>query len=523
VVPFDDSAAAGFYSQLTGVLAGFAFAGLIFMLTKRQDPEEPQGEQANGALLLLLASFLGLTVTSLAYAVIGGEKSGAAGVEHVFAGLGFAASAVALLLAVLELVGLLAAALEPVIWFIVVRLVPIVGVLYVVAGAFATGARQYLTLVSVLSVVALGLPFSGWWSTKGRPHAPADLAYCQRVTWWVMGISLVQSILVPTISAFAGLGFIMPAWIVVFPLCGTGIAALVLTTTYGRTSEAEAGLSHSSQDSRSEPDKAVAPDAVAAKSVPPSADGARRPVIEPEIDAHLLAAQARDIFPAGYQTSVSVIQGVALSFLVAATLQANESGEELAALLLRATMTLLGITLVAYGYLWFTAIIRWPVTWLDIAVPYALGISEIFVANSVADESKWWVALAVFGSMGSLAYLNTRLHVGRIRFGRAAEQGGARDVMQRLLASLVLATAGVAAVSLGLLWLTVDDRADWLQYAGPAGLCVAALGIAARTQQGLHDFFEACGVERPGWLGSPARRMANRTFGPLPGPEAAEH
>ncbi len=92
----DNAMVAGFYSQLTGVLAGFSFAGLVLVVTARIDasgqPVQPPVHAATDATIaLLFSSFVGLVLSSLSYAVIAGETHGSAAtsLSHVVAGLGF--------------------------------------------------------------------------------------------------------------------------------------------------------------------------------------------------------------------------------------------------------------------------------------------------------------------------------------------------------------------------------------------------------------------------------------------------
>lgn len=228
-----------------------------------------------------------------------------------------------------------------------------------------------------------------------------------------------------------------------------------------------------------------------------------RPTVEPDIDAELLVQQAREIFPAGYQTSVSVIQGVALYFLTSTTFSVHVGGWQHAALLLRAAMSLFGIVHVSFGYLWFTAMVRWSVTWVDIAIPYVLGVAEIYMAYRVDSENMWWWALLVFVIVGGLAYGNTRLHVSNLRFAPNAED--ARIEIRQLLDRMISAAAIFAAVVLVFILIAKAYNATWLLHWGTCALLPLALVIALVAQHGLHDVFKAAGVERPGWLGSTHR------------------
>lgn len=81
---------AGFYSQLAGVLAGFAFAGLITLIASQL----VSGSVADITLRSyrpLIGAFLGLVATSLNYAIVAGEDRDTPRLAEleVTAGLGF--------------------------------------------------------------------------------------------------------------------------------------------------------------------------------------------------------------------------------------------------------------------------------------------------------------------------------------------------------------------------------------------------------------------------------------------------
>jgi hypothetical protein len=84
------SATAGLYSTLAGVLAGFAFTALILLLTPRLS-SQPVTDTFGDAIRILITAFLALVLTSLNYAVLGGEQQSSyrATVEESVAGVGF--------------------------------------------------------------------------------------------------------------------------------------------------------------------------------------------------------------------------------------------------------------------------------------------------------------------------------------------------------------------------------------------------------------------------------------------------
>ncbi|WP_086672935.1 hypothetical protein [Amycolatopsis pretoriensis] len=95
---------AGFYSQLAGVLAGFAFAGLITLIASQL----VSGSVADITLRSyrpLIGAFLGLVATSLNYAIVAGEDRDTPRLAEleVTAGLGFCVAALMVLYSILVL------------------------------------------------------------------------------------------------------------------------------------------------------------------------------------------------------------------------------------------------------------------------------------------------------------------------------------------------------------------------------------------------------------------------------------
>lgn len=92
VSTFEITTIAASLSQLAGLLAGFAFSGLVFLVSTRIKVPDPQDAFAP-AVWTLITAFLGLVLSSLGYAALTGEPSEAhtrsADTEPVV-GVGFA-------------------------------------------------------------------------------------------------------------------------------------------------------------------------------------------------------------------------------------------------------------------------------------------------------------------------------------------------------------------------------------------------------------------------------------------------
>ncbi|WP_409496107.1 hypothetical protein [Amycolatopsis sp. cmx-11-12] len=96
---------ASLYSQLAGVLSGFAFTGLLLLLTARLSPAGSSTHETTPLVpptRFLIVSFVGLLISSLTYAALAGDvpKSRRLASLELVAGLGFAASGLLLFYAI---------------------------------------------------------------------------------------------------------------------------------------------------------------------------------------------------------------------------------------------------------------------------------------------------------------------------------------------------------------------------------------------------------------------------------------
>jgi hypothetical protein len=90
---FNIAVTSGYYAQMTGLLAGFAFTAMVVLLTPVQVGERASGGKAkdNGVLLALFTAFVCLVITTLTYSVLAGETAarGRAATEELTDGLPF--------------------------------------------------------------------------------------------------------------------------------------------------------------------------------------------------------------------------------------------------------------------------------------------------------------------------------------------------------------------------------------------------------------------------------------------------
>lgn len=111
---FDVAVTAGALSTLAGVLAGFGFFAVIFVLTNanaaRPAPPAPEHARLDQALLALFCATFGLAITAIEYAILAGEQNvglpyGRAASEELMADISLSLSIFLLAAGMLVLVG----------------------------------------------------------------------------------------------------------------------------------------------------------------------------------------------------------------------------------------------------------------------------------------------------------------------------------------------------------------------------------------------------------------------------------
>lgn len=546
-IDVDEAQIASLYSQLTGVLAGFSFAGLLLLVTRRIDrpkglalaqptplaqPEVTPGserpsagpvsvtgsdeagriaeheDRLERALILLLASFIGLSLASLAYAVIGGETSGRRpAIEHTLAGVGFGASALVLFSALVEILGSVAPLAGKFARPIVYRWAPILIIVYIITGAYDAALRvgtwaespffrAGLVVALVVPIVTL-LAAESVVTQRDGPSKGAPPKTYARMAQVAILLTLVASLSVPIISALFAPPETTPFWPV--------WVALALATV-GASAFVWFGAVIQPHISRQDLSSGIPVDAPPSAQVPlgpkdtvDSTSRKRQKVVEP-ISREILRSRSLDLFPQGYQTTISIVQGVALAALADRTINALQEPEpRTVEVLLQSAFTLVSIILVSYGYLWFSVLMRWVMTFRDIAVPFALGMGEIVAALLVGHPVAWWGAIAAFAALACLAYGNTWDRLDSDAFG---ERDDARErepglVVRQLLIRLMACCLAVAGVASG---VAVAVYHEWhpgvLAVAGPLLLGIPAALVIWMSEREIGRVFRAYLLDR---------------------------
>lgn len=197
---FDVSKAANMYSQLAGVLAGFAFAAIMLLLSRQHRRESPSPaneatEHQEDTLFAtaLACAFLGLVASSALYAVLSAEVGcglvqGRAASSMVLAGVAFAFSIYTLFFAAVQLVS--AVSLGAHFRFIVSVVAPPIFILFVVASlpdlALASAAPPDV------NISADRERFVPQWSDSGESFWNAS----KEASMWIPGAMLISCLAV---------------------------------------------------------------------------------------------------------------------------------------------------------------------------------------------------------------------------------------------------------------------------------------------------------------------------------------
>lgn len=172
-------------------------------------------------------------------------------------------------------------------------------------------------------------------------------------------------------------------------------------------------------------------------------------VIEP-LDKAVLLRRTVEVFPAGYLTFLSIIQGVALGITVTQAVSVQSLPGPVAedlTVLIRAALTLLAIIIASYEYVWFTVIMRWRQTFADSLIPFILGTAEIVVALHIGRASAWWFSSAVLVGVGILAFSYTKSRLSVELFSNHEAPFRITSALLRRVVAMCAGTMVVATVA----------------------------------------------------------------------------
>jgi hypothetical protein len=126
-----------------------------------------------------------------------------------------------------------------------------------------------------------------------------------------------------------------------------------------------------------------------------------------------------DGFATGYQTLVSIIEGVAFGALIVTgqnvvfragpvSYHFIASGQLI--------VTFAAIVAATEEYLQLVRAVQWSPSPIDTAVPYLLGVGQVGMATSLGSNSRWWGSVAVLSLFSSLAFSYSSTRAADARF-----------------------------------------------------------------------------------------------------------
>lgn len=205
-----------------------------------------------------------------------------------------------------------------------------------------------------------------------------------------------------------------------------------------------------------------------------------------------------EVFPAGYTTLLSIVQGIAFGFLatgeVVATLGGHGPPTEFG---IAATAgTFLAIVTVTYMYVWFTLVLRWVPSILDTLIPFSLGSLEIVMAVTVNSPEVWFLSVTGMQVVGLLAFAHSALRCRNSMFEREEDFRRVKSLLNLLVT--VSALGAVLSVGTAILMIefpVVRIVAVLLAWLLPA---LAAIALVWSSERALSRLYSSHGLVR--WL-----------------------
>lgn len=504
-------AIAGFYSQLAGVLAGFSFAGLIALVAAQLTVSNTASKTLESGAPLL-ASFVALIVSSLNYAVVAGEVAGSARVAtlQTLSGMGFSVAGLMLFYSLLVLVrglendsarsGPVSRAMGNLIRAVIVCVVAPLVVLLMWSGLRDHTGHKYgadagftpadwVAVLSLILVLSAAVFFAITSFTEQRHHP----ILTRRISYLAVLLVTVSIVSCAGLISFTENSVetsdVVPSTALVL------VALFSVLVAYSASRYAATDDSSATTPTTDEPERAKSSSDLRAD---PTARRDGSTALEP-VDRAVLARRSIDIFPQGYLTNISIIQGVALAALATETLKAltrTESPLPPWPTVAQSVFTFVAIALVSYEYLWFTTIMRWTPTFRDTAIPLVLGAAEIVPAFLLDRPIAWWAGTAVFTGCGAIAFANTVTRLSADMFpGEARLYRSIRSLLIRLCLICVAASLSSWAAVIAL--ANLPELTAVVTGVGSLILVVpTALVVVAYSEHVLNEVYARYGIDR---------------------------
>ncbi|MGW3959120.1 hypothetical protein ACWED2_04810 [Amycolatopsis sp. NPDC005003] len=215
--------------------------------------------------------------------------------------------------------------------------------------------------------------------------------------------------------------------------------------------------------------------------------------LEP-LSRDVLVRRSLDTFPDGYLNHISIIQGVALGLLIQqafSVLTSEKYSTYRVGIFGEAFLLFLGIVIVSYGYIWFLTIMRWTPRFWDTLVPLTLGVTEIIPIFLLASFRWWLVFMAIFATMGALAFKHSLSNLTHALFPNDYQTYTLVRTLLRRLVGICLLMALICGVS-----LIISQPRTWFVNTLPWGLIIVIPVLVVMNEKTLDQIYLNFGVRR---------------------------
>ena len=198
-----------------------------------------------------------------------------------------------------------------------------------------------------------------------------------------------------------------------------------------------------------------------------------------------------EVFPAGYLTIISIIQGVALGAAIATTQQQllnQRSTVDRLTLEVQALTVFVAIVVITHRHFILTVNSSWTPTILDTLIPYALGVGEITVALLVGRNTAWWAAVSVLFFVAVGAFGHTYLRQERTPLYLTMQEPLMTRIIYCIISLVYSVTAAVLSAS------NIGPR--WLYAVLPCGVIAGAIAVAVNGEYHQNKLYDECGIPR---------------------------
>jgi hypothetical protein len=205
----------------------------------------------------------------------------------------------------------------------------------------------------------------------------------------------------------------------------------------------------------------------------------------------LLKRRVGEVFPAGYLTIISIIQGVALGAAIVTTQQQlldQRSTIDRLTVGVQAFAVFVAIVVITHRYFVLTVNARWTPTILDTLIPYALEVGEITTALLVGRNTAWWVATSVLFLAAIGAFGHTYL--------REAREPLYATIRESLMTRIIYCSISLAYCVTAAILSANNVHPRWLYAALPCGTIIAAIAVAINGEYTQNKIYDDCGIPR---------------------------